>query len=117
MEEVMRIFSFAFLGLSIAFGGLYATNEPEANPSATEIRDYDQQIALLKQEIAKYNSLATQFDRKATQLRSRDYSGYRSAAELRDRCRSIAADLQKHLEGLEKQENALIVEQKKGETK
>ncbi len=108
----MRLCTLAVFGLLATFGSLYGQPENDEHSSEVGIRDYDQQIALLKQEIARYNSLAMQFDRKASQIRSKDFSGYRNAATLRDRCREIVADLQKHLETLEKQETELIEAQK-----
>lgn len=113
----MRLCTLAVFGLLVTFGNLYGLPEADERSSEVGIRDYDQQIGLLKQEIARYNSLAMQFDRKATQLRSKDFSGYRNAAELRDRCREIASDLQKHLESLEKKETELIEAQKMSEKK
>ena len=110
----MRLHATASVCLLLAFGVLYGQPEADDQPSSeVSIRDYDQQIVLLKQEIARYNSLAMHFDRKASQLRAKDFSGYRNAAVLRDRCREIASDLQKHLEELEKQETELIEAQKK----
>jgi hypothetical protein len=113
----MRLCTIALFGLLSTFGILYGQHEGDEHPAEVGIHDYDQQISLLKQEIARYNSLAMGFDRKATQLRSKDFSGYRNAATLRDKCREIVSDLQKHLEELEKQETALIESQKKAEKK
>jgi hypothetical protein len=111
----MRVCTMAIVGFLATFGTVYGQPEGVAQEPEVSVRDYDQQIGLLKQEITKYTTLANQFDRKATQLRSRDFSGYRNACELRDRCREIAIDLQKHLELLEKRENEFIESQKKVE--
>lgn len=69
--------------------------------------DYDRQISFLKEQIAKYDSLATTFDRKATRLQSRDYTQFRQAASMREECKAIAEDLKKHLSKLEQERDLL----------
>jgi prefoldin subunit 5 len=99
------------LVLSLASLGA-AVNADQPQPPAQQeskvtIQDLDRQIQFLKDNIEKYNSMANAFDRKASSLQSHDFTGYRDAAAVRDECRSIASDLQKHMETLEQQRATL----------
>lgn len=99
----MRYFSFLLLPFACCLGyGAAPVQEPEL-PAAT--LDYDQQVSMLKEQIAKYEGLALAFDRKAQRLQDRDFTEYRRALTMREECRGIADDLKKHLNELEKQRN------------
>ena len=94
-----------------------AQETPEISTESPVAVDYDSQIQTLKKEIDKYNNMARQFDRKASMLRSRDFSGSRNAALIRDRCKEVANDLQKHLDALQKEHEGYLQSSKetKGE--
>lgn len=80
-----------------------------ANPptqQALTLQDYDTQIAQAKQDIARYNSLATLYGRQAQLVEFNDFDGYRDASAMRARCLSIAKDLGEHLTALEQQRAA-----------
>ena len=87
-----------------ALGTATCVDQPSAPQESTvTAQDLDRQIQFLKDNIEKYNSMANAFDRKASSLQAHDYTGYRSAAAVRDECRGIANDLEKHMEVLEQQ--------------
>ena len=98
-------------GLILSLGCLGAFVQADQPPAQQEsqltIQDLDRQIQFLKDNIEKYNAMANSFDRKATGLQAHDYTGYRAAASVRDECRSIANDLEKHMQKLEQQRAAL----------
>ena len=99
--------------LAITSAGLMANGETEVPPveTATTVQDLDRQIQLLKENIAKYHALAKNFDRKVGSLQSRDYTGARDAATLRDECLGIAEDLEAHLAKLEAQRAEMVAQQ------
>jgi hypothetical protein len=93
-------------GLVLSLAGLgvaYADQPPAQQEAQLTIQDLDRQIQFLKDNIEKYNAMANAFDRKATSLQAHDYTGYRAAAAVRDECRGIADDLEKHMQTLEQQ--------------
>ena len=109
------------LVLSLASLGTaaYADQPPSQQEPQESIQDLNRQIQFLKDNISKYNSLANSFDRKASELQAHDFTGYRNAATLRDECRGIAGDLEKHMQTLEQQRAALLKQkaEKDGSTK
>ena len=100
----MRYLSFIFLPLVCCLG--YSEEPPMAGqpefPSSS--LSYDEQIKMLKQEIAKYESLALQFDRRASRLQDRDFTEYRRSLMWRQECEGIAKDLKKHLNEIEQEQ-------------
>lgn len=110
--------------MRMIFGGLVAAlislgtvvHGEEAAPAAQQgevqitVQDMDRQIQMVKEQIEKYNNFTKYFGRKADSLQARDFSGYRHAAALRDECKGIADDLNKHLKELETQ-RAKMMEQ------
>ena len=96
---------FCLTGLGTA---VHADQPPAQQEPQESIQDLNRQIQFLKDNIAKYNSLANSFDRKASELQSHDFTGYRNAATLRDECQGIADDLEKHMQTLEQQRAKLL---------
>jgi hypothetical protein len=115
---VMRLLCIAGFLLLSSGQGIMAVEEPTPSYEAPmTLSDYDRQIPFLKEQIAKYDSLATSFDRKASRLQSRDYTQFRRAASFRDECKAIAADLRKHLAKLEQERDLLAKETPTDQTK
>ena len=100
MKSICWILALLLAGLGNA---VFADQPPAEQESQMTVQDLDRQIQFLKDNIEKYNALAKSFDRKASSLQSHDFTGYRSAASVRDECQSIAADLEKHMHTLEQQ--------------
>lgn len=96
-----------YFGLVLSLASLGAIVQADQPPAQQEsqvtIQDLDRQIQFLKDNIEKYNAMANSFDRKATSLQAHDYTGYRNAAAIRDECRGIVNDLEKHMQTLEQQ--------------
>lgn len=104
------LISSVLLGLGVA-GMANGDEPPQNNENHLTVQDLDRQIQLLKDNIEKYNGLANAFDRKADNLRSHDFSGYRNAATMSQECRGIAKDLEAHLATLEAQRAEMAKQQ------
>ena len=61
----------------------------------------------LKQDIARYNGMASMYGQQAQLVEFRDFDGYRDASALQERCLAVVKELNEHLAILEKQKAAL----------
>ena len=104
-----------YIGLMLAMTSsgamVYSEEASVTTESQVTVQDLDRQIKFLHENIEKYNGLARNFDKKAGSLQSRDYTGARDVALLRDECRGIAKDLEAHLAKLEVQRAQMIEQQ------
>jgi hypothetical protein len=107
------------LMMAMASVGLMANGQESANKPEEQVtvHDLDRQIRFLKDNIEKYNGLASTFDKKAGSLQSHDYTGSRDAALIRDECRGIARDLEAHLSKLEAKRVEMLEQQSQGAKK
>ena len=80
----------------------------ESAPEPITLQDIDYQIELCKQYIEKYKNQAYIFDDKAQSLLSHDFTDYREAEAMSERCQAIAGDLTNHLQELEKQRERML---------
>lgn len=89
----------------------------EPAPEPLTLQDIDYQIELCKQYIEKYKNQAYIFDDKAQTLLSHDFTDYREAEAMSERCQAIADDLSRHLQELEKQREQMLERQPKEQPK
>jgi hypothetical protein len=86
---------------------IFAQDGSKTVQQASTLQDYDTQIAQLKQDIARYNGMASMYGQQAQLVEFQDFEGYRDAATLRDRCLAVVKELNDHLAILEQQRAVL----------
>jgi hypothetical protein len=104
MKKITVLFAVMFIQYAVS---LYGQETKQAPTQAVTVQDYDKQIAQLKEDIARYEGLASVYQQQAQLVEFRDFSGYQDATNLQNRCLAIAADLKEHLKVLEQQKAAL----------
>ncbi len=104
MKKVAIVLSFVLFSASPM---LPAQETPEMTQQAVTVQEYDAQIAQLKQDIARYNGMASMYGQQAQLVEFRDFDGYRDASALQERCLAVVKELKEHLAILEKQKAAL----------
>jgi hypothetical protein len=96
--------------LTSVCGSVIADDQNSKTEAPLTLEDYDRQISILNEQIAKYDSLAAEFDRKAQRIQPRDFSQFRRAVSMREECKSLSEDLKKHLATLEQERENLAKE-------
>lgn len=110
MRSIFSVFFFALLsfgGTVVGMQPCMTDQHPVPQSQPVTVEDVDDQITILKQAIDEYNNRAFLFDEKAQSLLSHDFTGYRHAMGMSERCKGIADDLASHLKQLEKQRDEL----------
>jgi hypothetical protein len=111
----MRMVAALMVSILTCVGGFVFSQEPPPSqpvpPSSTEpvsIQEMDYQIQICKQYMENYKNQAYLFDQKAQSLMSHDFMGYREAEQMSQQCKSIADDLAKHLQELQKKREQML---------